>query len=102
MTQTPKLRSESPVHIAVDAMGGYVRGAAIDAVVSASRERVDAPVYFTLVGDEEEIARALSERSHNPERIQVVHAPRVATLGLPVPPEREELSVDVALSLIHI
>jgi glycerol-3-phosphate acyltransferase PlsX len=103
MNETPKLRSETPVQIAVDALGGYTRGAAIDAVATASREHSGAPVYFTLVGDEVEITRMLHERSHNPERIQVVHAPRVATLGLPIKAsgdELDELSIAVACQLV--
>ncbi|MGM0559158.1 MAG: phosphate acyltransferase PlsX [Myxococcota bacterium] len=71
--------------VAVDAMGGYhAPTAAVDAVARLSRrDPVGAPVYFLLVGDEAELTEHLMSVSHNPERIQVCHAPTHVAMGEP-------------------
>ncbi|MEC9441516.1 MAG: phosphate acyltransferase PlsX [Myxococcota bacterium] len=64
--------------IAVDAMGGYHPDAVLAAVAEASMfrdEHSEQPVFFSLVGDERTLTSKLSGLSHNPERINVVHAP---------------------------
>jgi glycerol-3-phosphate acyltransferase PlsX len=66
-------------------MGGYhAPTAAVDAVAQLSRREPDgAPVYFLLVGDEVELTEHLMNVSHNPERIQVCHAPTHVAMGEP-------------------
>lgn len=72
------------VVVAVDAMGGYhAPGEVVEAVAEASHvsSRRDGAVYFVLVGDEVALTQQLNGLSHNPERIQLVHAPQVIGLG---------------------
>jgi glycerol-3-phosphate acyltransferase PlsX len=71
--------------VAVDAMGGYhAPTAAVDAVARLSQQETDGmPVYFMLVGDEVELTDHLMEVGHNPERIQVCHAPTRVAMGEP-------------------
>jgi glycerol-3-phosphate acyltransferase PlsX len=60
--------------LAVDALGGYhAPEAIVEAVAEASLESADAPVYFTLVGDERELTDILLDTSHNPERLNIEH-----------------------------
>ena len=70
--------------IAIDAMGGYHPDEVLAAVAEASKfrdELSEQPVFFTLVGDERTLTTKLSALSHNPERIQVVHAPERVGMG---------------------
>ncbi len=75
--------TRAPITLAIDAMGGYHGpDAALDAVAQASAAPVTTqPVTFTLVGDERLLTRGLNARSHNPERINIAHAPRVVGMG---------------------
>lgn len=65
------------LRIAVDAVGGdRTPEEAVAAVARASTETPSSgPVYFTLVGDESRITDHLVQFGHNPERIQIRHAP---------------------------
>lgn len=78
----------SPINLAVDAMGGdHAPEEVVAAVAEASAERHgEAPVFFTLVGNESALTDALMEHGHNPERIRIRHAPQ--TIGLSENPAR--------------
>ena len=70
--------------LAIDAMGGdHAPGQMVEAIAAASLERPEAPVYFTLVGDEAQLTRALNRLNHNPERITIAHACDAIGVGEP-------------------
>ena len=78
--------ADDPLIVAIDAMGGYnAPEAVVEAVAHLSQDDPDTeqPVYFMLVGDEVEVTDLLLEVSHNPERIQVCHAPTKVEMAEP-------------------
>ncbi|MEM1347630.1 MAG: phosphate acyltransferase PlsX [Myxococcota bacterium] len=102
------LQSDHPITLAIDAMGGYnAPDQIVEAIARASAELSRGggtrPVFFTLVGDERVVASALSARSHNPERINVVHSPFMVGMGESARKalERDALtSIRIACSLV--
>src|SRR5258706_7166045 len=88
--------------LAVDAMGGahapgeIVRGAALASLEARH-------LQITLVGDEPQIDRILSETRHDAERLSVVHAPtfvRMDEKPAEALAEKPEASIMVAAKLV--
>lgn len=94
----------SPITIAVDAMGGYQAPEAIVAAVASASTQGDSHVYFTLVGDEDRINDQLYSHGHNPERIQVCHAPTSVIMSEPanvVHGQKSDASIMLACALVE-
>lgn len=77
------MSSETPITIAVDAMGGYLGPVETVAAVAEASLRTDGErsVFFALVGDEIKLSEALFDLDHNSERIQIYHAPTVVGMS---------------------
>lgn len=77
------MTKKAPITIAVDAMGGYHGPTETVAAVAEASLRRDGErsVFFALVGDEIKLSEALFELDHNPERIQIFHAPTVVGMS---------------------
>lgn len=66
--------------IGIDILGGdFAPDATISGAILAQKE-LPQDVKIVLFGDQEQILRGLSERGHNPEEFEIVHAPDVITM----------------------
>ncbi len=101
---TPAMSTTKPVRVALDAMGGDL-GLSQTVAGAAALSLESKPVQVFLVGDEPRLAAALAETRHDPQWIQLVHAPG-APVRMDEKPraaltERPDCSISVAAQLVR-